>query len=1373
MVIDIEPTPENIRQMRTELGWTQARASKEIGGGATAFQKYESGRTKPSKAAFRLLCMRYEKNLARLSSVPEAIQLSSADINELGRKQNRNLSDLLERLLKKEIFQGGLPENSLRLREPENTADGGIDHGISVPAEFSRPHVLPARDVAFQVKAGNMGPKKCAEELMKNNQLKPQIKQVLDVKGAYMIFCSQQVGYQGIKKRLDEMREKLRTAAPMLDNEASTRLHFMDAQQIANWANQYADICEWAHSILGHSVSNCFTSLQQLAGRHEHSGRYCADVRTTKFARELEENLAHPQAIVRVTGLSGVGKTRLLLETLSSNPRYQNTLYVNLAEPNNECEVFKQTEKICRNQPQALIVIDNCSTARIRGFAALVMHASSSSRMIVVDDENGKEISGIATIKVERADEKLIGRILQERLELPKSFRINEYVKAAEGFPGMVPFIVNAHSDELVEPGSIVDIDACYRILGGAQGCSPELKIVARLLSLVTSISDEEGEAERNILASLHESINLDQLNENISRLKKGGLLRTAGNRSALIPPPLAWTLAENQWKIWPEQKLAELYTDKRIKENFLEQAIKKYGHLRMVGTQRSDWLSSLDEKNPNAAPDTARIVSFELAADFKSRLLRRFAEIFGPDRGKSADSKAIKQVELLLDAIASDDKFDGLFDGWYNQWRFEFFAGFVPKQLIAKVHARVQASPTEFVRHLAQSDSWHSILIKVARNKSDCFQPAAQLLFDLAIVETSYKDDGITDYAQNAFVELFDQNSIRQTRLLDELLEKCTDVRGATVIAAALGAPFNYSFASLRDVAEDDVHRQLRKHCISRLVNMATSRKEIIAAPARQQFAKQLRGMLYCHPINEVVESIKKIAGSGISRYWPEAIREINDALRYDWNDDAEIRRQLEPLLEQILPGTVSEKIDFYVTRQFFVGTKPENGDNWETEADQQLKQITDEIAPRWHEYQDLLAGLISAPQTRGSELVYRLCMQVDDDRQLVEYLLAIDRPADHSFLGGILKAMSEKRPGEVDGLLAKLAAKRGLHQHFGSVLRFCGRIDGSRLNMLADCIVASPGPMLKGSLPTSQSLRDISEQDAANFMQRILAGVPAEFAVDFCTEFLHSFIIGKGNVQLEPLAAAFHALIARLTPEFWNLRGQQDNLHDLEQMVLLFASRDNRISRPTASETARVFARVLIANLEDKDTRYSFYNDWFFRSVLVKLLEDFPDALWPLLGDCICRASRAVMRSLLTFFSRRPLLQQLPEEMLISWCDRSSHAREFVFGALPLLQTDENGNPVPKLKPFMLRLVERYDNTPDVYYYLDPSRLRELLVGGTLVDHFRKFSGLLRKLANNSELPPNFRRRAEQEASEATRCAEEITRQDEQEAIDHWNLR
>ena len=73
-------TPDEVREVRTNLGLTQVEAGRIIGGGPRAFQKYESGEVMTSRAMTNLLraLVHHPEDLDRMRVDAQAAETSSA-----------------------------------------------------------------------------------------------------------------------------------------------------------------------------------------------------------------------------------------------------------------------------------------------------------------------------------------------------------------------------------------------------------------------------------------------------------------------------------------------------------------------------------------------------------------------------------------------------------------------------------------------------------------------------------------------------------------------------------------------------------------------------------------------------------------------------------------------------------------------------------------------------------------------------------------------------------------------------------------------------------------------------------------------------------------------------------------------------------------------------------------------------------------------------------------------------------------------------------------------------------------------------------------------------------------------------------------------
>lgn len=76
--------PSEIRVIRKRLKLTQVEAGNLLGGGKKAFQKYESGETRPSRAISNLLkVLSKDPSLLQVLSVPSAISWRSPSVRSI------------------------------------------------------------------------------------------------------------------------------------------------------------------------------------------------------------------------------------------------------------------------------------------------------------------------------------------------------------------------------------------------------------------------------------------------------------------------------------------------------------------------------------------------------------------------------------------------------------------------------------------------------------------------------------------------------------------------------------------------------------------------------------------------------------------------------------------------------------------------------------------------------------------------------------------------------------------------------------------------------------------------------------------------------------------------------------------------------------------------------------------------------------------------------------------------------------------------------------------------------------------------------------------------------------------------------------------
>ena len=380
--------------------------------------------------------------------------------------------------------------------------------------------------------------------------------------------------------------------------------------------------------------------------------------------------LAEPNAVVRVTGSAGIGKTRFVLEALRGDRQFcDSALYADAARFSSR-NISEDVRDLVQAGHSGLIIIDNCAAGWIRELTRPAGHRCSALKMIAIDDEPGEKVGGIDRIELKGADGGLIEGILRSTMPGQASLNIADCVKAAAGFPGMARLIAQDHWRNTSD---IVDSSACYRMLSGAAECSDDLKRAAQLLAVFTSVGFEgDSAAELERLARLGESMTTDKLCESIDKLRCRGLLRTTDGRIGLKPLPLAWSLAKKQWQQW------QLRSDSQLAQMVLG--------------------DSLEE-------------------DMQERMLMRMQEL-------GDDENLVRQSKRLLSGISGPGDFQRLLD---DRRLLDTLAQFAPVQLAKALNRGANFCLAHHAGYLPD------VLAAISRKDPQAFVSAAGLLFELA----------------------------------------------------------------------------------------------------------------------------------------------------------------------------------------------------------------------------------------------------------------------------------------------------------------------------------------------------------------------------------------------------------------------------------------------------------------------------------------------------------------------------------------------------------------------------------------------------------------------------------------------------------------
>jgi hypothetical protein len=250
-------------------------------------------------------------------------EITGEEIKKLGDSDLRILVGLL---CEAELSTMGIATSGVTWGGHQDAPDGGVDVRVSVEQFNQSGGYLPRKETIFQVKKSNLTQSKITTEMKPSGVLRDSIRMVGEQEGAYIIVSS---GSSVTDKGLSERRQAMLDSVSDLTLRSKLHMDFYDCGRVASWVREHKSLVLWVKDRLGSSIQGW-----QPYGNWSHKPKHANDEYlhdlaaqiyrgTSNFENdkgltaieginEIRAILARTGSSVRLIGLSGVGKTRLL-----------------------------------------------------------------------------------------------------------------------------------------------------------------------------------------------------------------------------------------------------------------------------------------------------------------------------------------------------------------------------------------------------------------------------------------------------------------------------------------------------------------------------------------------------------------------------------------------------------------------------------------------------------------------------------------------------------------------------------------------------------------------------------------------------------------------------------------------------------------------------------------------------------------------------------------------------------------------------------------------------------------------------------------------------------------------------------------------------
>jgi hypothetical protein len=234
-----------------------------------------------------------------------------------------DLRTLVARLCEAELRRAGLSVSAVTAGGHQDASDGGIDVRVDLPDSVSICGYIPRPQTGFQVKKPDMPRHKVPPEMRPKGKPRQVIQELASLSGAYVIVSGKA---DATDSRLTELRAAMRDAVADVANADALELDFYDRDRLARWVREHHGLIAWVRERIADPIQGwqpygdwsksraegSAYLLDETARLHDHKARREGGLPVEQGIARIREVLSRPRGVIRLVGLSGTGKTRLV-----------------------------------------------------------------------------------------------------------------------------------------------------------------------------------------------------------------------------------------------------------------------------------------------------------------------------------------------------------------------------------------------------------------------------------------------------------------------------------------------------------------------------------------------------------------------------------------------------------------------------------------------------------------------------------------------------------------------------------------------------------------------------------------------------------------------------------------------------------------------------------------------------------------------------------------------------------------------------------------------------------------------------------------------------------------------------------------------------
>jgi hypothetical protein len=870
--------------------------------------------------------------------------------DDLLRLSDTQLEELIARLAEAEVAAHGHSPAWVSWSGSINAPDEGIDIRVQVPADTLNTGFLERPDTILQAKKHSMPKSAITDEMVTEKELSSTISEQALKGGSYIIVSLDDDCSPPMKKdRLNAMKDAVKDD-PNSDN---IHLDFYDRSKLILWLRQHPGVTLWTKRKLGQGYSGW-----QPYGTWSNPPQGADDTLisapgvTITLPSGKGQNLSIEDSIepmrdlircttkaVRITGLSGVGKTRIVQalfdHTVGADALDRTVaVYVDTgAEPDPSATAM--LDRLIAEDRRAVMILDNCPSELHSLLARKASAAGGDVRLITVEyDIRDDKPQTTEVIHIEAVGPDVAEQLLSRRFPDIGQNNARRIAEFADG-NARVSLAIAERVEEGESLAQLSDAQLFNRLFEQRNHPDDDLREQAEILSLVYSFSVSNpgvGKNELEVLGSISGHTQ-SQLFRSVKKLLGRHVVQKRAHWRAILPHAIANKLAA----------------------------------------------SALD-----SIPVDQFRATFEVSG--RQRLLMSFAHRLGLLHDHPVAKEIVEawlQPEGLLGRISALDE--------TGARMLDYIGPVAPKALLNRIEAELSVPDFQGMepRNSPRRTTILNLLQSLAYEPS-AFDRCVRLLIRVADHENENNNydsvrDKITGFFQ-AYLSGTHASLGQRIAIMNECLSSDVAGRrslGFRMLSTGLDGPpwtgsgMNEFGARPRDFGSQPNHDELvawRSAFIDVVVRLGASGDPDLEGPARLTLANEFRGLWHQEAMrNKLVDAARNLHAH---HPWGEGWKAVRSTIYFDYTkrkdeDDVELlpdnlaalERELEPedLVTTVMAYVLSKGDDYYALEDDFDHDDANKCRAAEKRLEAKVLQLGEDFAASDHVLNELGPNLFS----------------------------------------------------------------------------------------------------------------------------------------------------------------------------------------------------------------------------------------------------------------------------------------------------------------------------------------------------------------------------------------------------------------------------